>query len=206
MGLMKFINKGYFENDKKFEDCIKQLEKMKEKSLGKTVNFCHGTCCGNCVFNYWCLENGTLDMTSINGTIFGIADAFYDYFIPHLKSEYRAHKKNIKIEELKPSGTLYFKNDLKPSDSEGDKLQGVVPNNHYKTKIEPLEYIIENGFDFVRGNIIKYASRAGKKKGEEINDIKKIIDYALILAKQENINIDFEDIKKLVDYRNCWGK
>lgn len=42
---------------------------------------------------------------------------------------------------------------------------------------------MENGFEFWRGNIIKYASRAGFK-GNEIDDLHKIIRYAQFRINQ----------------------
>jgi hypothetical protein len=50
-------------------------------------------------------------------------------------------------------------------------------------KIQPVEYIHANGFDFLTGNIIKYASRHKNKNGAE--DVKKIIHYAELILKLE---------------------
>lgn len=195
MKLMDFVNKEYFKNDDKFNECINKLKKM-EKASSETRTFCLGyPDCLECVFKKWCDKDESdllLDDFLEEENIIKNEKDFYDYFIPSLILEYKNYKStksDIKVKEVKPN-----------------KIQGVVPNNHYKSKIEPLEYIIANNFDFVRGNIIKYASRAGKKKGEEKNDIKKIIDYALILAIQEGINIDFEELKKVIDYRKEWKK
>lgn len=199
MIVMYYLNKECYEDDYNFRKCINKIKKMKKYVIKENNDYsyisCDGRCSsGNCVFSEKCdYSKNTLEFIKEINKISTIEET-YDFIIKSLLKEYSNYRKNKKT------------NDLKPSDSEGDKLQVVVPNNHYKTKIEPLDYIMKNGFDFVRGNIIKYASRAGKKKGEEVNDIKKIIDYALILAKQENINIDFEDIKKLVDYRKEWKK
>lgn len=56
---------------------------------------------------------------------------------------------------------------------------------HYDLPIEPKDYIMENGFSWVIGNIIRYASRAGRKKYDnmdivdsEITDLRKIQEYA----------------------------
>ncbi|MGL5963973.1 MAG: DUF3310 domain-containing protein, partial [Fusobacteriaceae bacterium] len=70
---------------------------------------------------------------------------------------------------------------------------------HYQSSgIEPINFIMSNKLDFCRGNIIKYAFRAGKKQGEATADITKIIHYALFLAEQENIEIDWNKIRGLV--------
>jgi len=58
------------------------------------------------------------------------------------------------------------------------------PKHYSKWVIEPITYVMTNGFEFWRGNIIKYASRAGHKLYEgmtqeqsEITDLKKTIRY-----------------------------
>lgn len=49
--------------------------------------------------------------------------------------------------------------------------------SHYRDlKIQPIEFIHANGFDFIQGNLIKYASRYKTKNGVE--DLRKIIHYA----------------------------
>lgn len=59
------------------------------------------------------------------------------------------------------------------------------PNHYAKWPIEPATFILRNGMEFWRGNIVKYATRAGHKRYEgmsntesEITDLKKIIRYA----------------------------
>lgn len=59
------------------------------------------------------------------------------------------------------------------------------PRHYARWVIEPISYIMRNGFEFWRGNIVKYASRAGFKLYEgqdpiesEITDLKKVIRYA----------------------------
>ncbi|MGL4997839.1 MAG: DUF6501 family protein [Cetobacterium sp.] len=78
---------------------------------------------------------------------------------------------------------------------------------HYKTgEIEPFDFYHSNGDleAFCKCCINKYTTRLGKKLGEEKKDIKKIIDYALTLAYSKDIEIDFEDLHKLLDYRKGW--
>lgn len=50
-----------------------------------------------------------------------------------------------------------------------------VGGDHYKTSIEPWDYILSNGIDFMEGNIIKYVSRARSKNGA--NDYQKALHY-----------------------------
>lgn len=57
--------------------------------------------------------------------------------------------------------------------------------NHYvgSDNVQAMDLIIASGhgIGFVVGDIIKYASRYGKKKGQERKDILKILHYALFL-------------------------
>lgn len=55
----------------------------------------------------------------------------------------------------------------------------VNPNHYTQFAIQPLTYIRANNLSFTRGNIVKYATRAGHKDGEDaIQDLEKIIRYA----------------------------
>ena len=60
-----------------------------------------------------------------------------------------------------------------------------TPGHYSHYLIEPMTYIIRNKMEFWRGNIVKYASRAGHKTYDgmtavesEITDLKKAIRYA----------------------------
>jgi hypothetical protein len=53
-----------------------------------------------------------------------------------------------------------------------------VGGHHYKLlAIQPSEFIFRNNLNWCAGNIVKYASRAGRK-GPAAEDIRKIIHYA----------------------------
>lgn len=65
------------------------------------------------------------------------------------------------------------------------------PNHYAKWNIEPITYIMRNGMEFWRGNIIKYASRAGSKTYDgmdeiesEITDLEKVRRYAEMRINQ----------------------
>tara|TARA_R100001198_G_C5038151_1_gene100296 strand:+ start:110 stop:421 length:312 start_codon:yes stop_codon:yes gene_type:complete len=67
------------------------------------------------------------------------------------------------------------------------------PQHYLRCKVEPITYIMLNGFEFWRGNIVKYVSRAGYKLYEgkdrvesEIVDLKKAIRYAEMRINQLN--------------------
>ena len=55
-----------------------------------------------------------------------------------------------------------------------------MPKHYTDTKIEPIDYIEDKNLGFCLGNVVKYVSRAGKKKSadktekeKEIQDLKK---------------------------------
>lgn len=71
------------------------------------------------------------------------------------------------------------------------------PSHYTKYAIEPKNFIIRNDMEFWRGNIIKYASRAGSKmypdkdaRESEIVDLKKAIRYAQMRINQLNGEMD----------------
>lgn len=65
--------------------------------------------------------------------------------------------------------------------------------DHYKNgNVEPLDLIIQQGLikDFALGSIIKYATRF--KHTRNLDDLRKIADYAHILCGFEIENITFD--------------
>lgn len=54
---------------------------------------------------------------------------------------------------------------------------------HYKTPIQPVQYIKANNLNFNQGNIVKYISRYKQKNG--LKDLEKIIQYVLFEAYEE---------------------
>ena len=67
------------------------------------------------------------------------------------------------------------------------------PKHYARWVIEPITYIMRNDFEFWRGNIVKYASRAGYKMYEgktqvesEIIDLEKVIRYSQMRINQLN--------------------
>ena len=67
----------------------------------------------------------------------------------------------------------------------------VKPAHYAKWKVEPITFIMENGIEFWRGNIIKYAARAGSKLYDgmdatqsEITDLEKVRRYAEMRINQ----------------------
>lgn len=71
------------------------------------------------------------------------------------------------------------------------------PSHYTKYAIEPKNYILRNHMEFWRGNIIKYASRAGSKMyvgmdefESEVVDLQKVIRYAEMRINQINGEYD----------------
>jgi hypothetical protein len=67
------------------------------------------------------------------------------------------------------------------------------PEHYARWCIEPITFIMRNGIEFWRGNIIKYATRAGYKKYEgkdmdqsEVTDLRKVIRYCEMRINQIN--------------------
>lgn len=61
-----------------------------------------------------------------------------------------------------------------------DKQEG---GDHYKTAIQPIEFIHANKLGFVEGNVVKYVTRHRNKNGAE--DIRKAIHYLELLLDLE---------------------
>ena len=64
---------------------------------------------------------------------------------------------------------------------------------HYSdSQIQAMEYIVStgNGRGFCVGNIFKYLHRYGKKEGENIKDLYKVIHYALLLIHNEKLLLE----------------
>lgn len=60
-----------------------------------------------------------------------------------------------------------------------------VKSTHYRVgKIEPIDFIVANQFDFLEGNVIKYISRY-KFKGSRIKDLEKAKQYVEWLIERE---------------------
>ena len=64
------------------------------------------------------------------------------------------------------------------------KSKNTDPKHYTTNAVEPIDFIVPNNFEFWRGNIVKYASRAGKKSypqkdliESEIADLQKCIRY-----------------------------
>lgn len=65
-----------------------------------------------------------------------------------------------------------------------DPLAYQVSGDHYqKMPIQPVEFIVKNGIDFLSGNAIKYLARHRSKGQAE--DIRKAIHYCEMILQLE---------------------
>lgn len=103
-----------------------------------------------------------------------------------------------KIEEPDPEAAIQDLFDSLPETTAPEVDDHVVKPAHYaKWPIEPITFIMRNGFEFWRGNIVKYASRAGSKLytgmdevQSEITDLQKVIRYAEMRINQLNGEVE----------------
>ena len=58
-----------------------------------------------------------------------------------------------------------------------------IGGTHYsKMKIQPIDYIMENGLDYLQGNCIKYVTRYKDKNGKE--DLLKAQHYIELMIER----------------------
>lgn len=102
---------------------------------------------------------------------------------------YLGEDPNIPTTNLQALGVVnnHYEEDAAWCTEEEDEDLVEQPSHYAQYFIEPITYIERNGFSFWRGNIIKYASRAGSKiypgktdNESEILDLQKVIRYAQI--------------------------
>ena len=84
--------------------------------------------------------------------------------------------------DMKPDGIGYGKKDLEGA---MDFLYGKLEKPHYQSRggIEPIDFIVSNGMDFLEGNVIKYIYRYPQKGG--LSALEKAQDYLRILIERE---------------------
>lgn len=62
-------------------------------------------------------------------------------------------------------------------------------SQHYsQNRIQAAEFILDAGLGtgFCLGNVIKYATRYGKKNGHNLDDLRKIVHYAILAIHNHN--------------------
>jgi hypothetical protein len=89
---------------------------------------------------------------------------------------------------------MSYKKAIKKHEKEQQKQRECMitkPQHYHQFTIEPSDFIMKNRFSFWKGNIVKYASRAGEKiydgmdiTQSEITDLRKAIRYAEMRINQ----------------------
>lgn len=65
-----------------------------------------------------------------------------------------------------------------------------VGGSHYQLAIQPIDYIMENGLDYMQGNVIKYVTRYKDKGG--VDDLRKAAHYIdMMIARELEHGYDF---------------
>lgn len=77
-----------------------------------------------------------------------------------------------------------------------DYIDSTYGKHYSMNKIQSTEFIFDagHGDGFCLGNIIKYAQRFGKKEGRNLDDLLKILHYAIILLGVENENKETREL------------
>jgi len=88
-------------------------------------------------------------------------------------------------DNVRPNDTDELVRDLK--DFANRQFDDITKPEHYCAgfQIEPLDYILKNGLDFLEGNIIKYISRYDMKGG--VKDLNKAKFYLEKLIERETL-------------------
>lgn len=72
-----------------------------------------------------------------------------------------------------------------------------VGGDHYKLKIEPIDFITENEIPFCLANVVKYICRKKGNRSKQIEDLRKAIHYLeLHLEKVYKVDPQGEDLPK----------
>ena len=68
-----------------------------------------------------------------------------------------------------------------------DRQEG---GDHYRTmKIQPMQFCMENGFDFATSNVIKYVTRRKGDNAKRAEDLRKAIQCIHIIAEHEGLDL-----------------
>lgn len=125
-------------------------------------------------------KEGVIVAISLDGTM-------YDVFLENFNAGHgglshdgthnhlilKEHEMELVADKAEPEYSL-------PSSDEGTKVMS--PNQHYETAVQPIEFMQANMapeefVGFLKGNIIKYAGRCGRKDAP-LKEAKKIKQYA----------------------------
>ena len=66
-------------------------------------------------------------------------------------------------------------------------MSNITRPEHYKSTIEPIDFIVANKLNFIEGNIIKYVVRYKQKNGlEDLLKAQEYLKRLIELVKNEN--------------------
>ena len=84
-----------------------------------------------------------------------------------------------------------------------DYIDSTYGKHYSMNKIQSTEFIFDSGHGdgFCLGNIIKYAQRFGKKEGRNLDDLLKILHYAIIL-----LGVEIEDKETRKSYTSKYNQ
>lgn len=81
-----------------------------------------------------------------------------------------------------------------------DALKVQVGGGHYnELKIQPVEFIMANGWDFCAGSVLKYVTRYANKNGRQ--DLEKAFHF--VELRQELVNVRFNGKQAVQAYDYC---
>ena len=82
-------------------------------------------------------------------------------------------------------------------------LDTQVGGEHYKTPIQPVQFIHANNLNFIEGNVVKYITRWRTKGGVET--LEKIKHYIDLLIELEGLNGSVSSTAKRSDNPDSTG-
>ena len=66
-------------------------------------------------------------------------------------------------------------------------MNNITSPEHYKSTIEPIDFIVANKLNFIEGNIVKYVVRYKQKNGlEDLLKAQEYLKRLIELVKNEN--------------------
>ena len=66
-------------------------------------------------------------------------------------------------------------------------MNNITSPEHYKSTIEPIDFIVANKLNFIEGNIVKYVVRYKQKNGlEDLIKAQEYLKRLIELVKNEN--------------------
>ena len=125
-------------------------------------------------------------------TLYRVDDKMTNYDKDEERRQYDPQMRYVEKLGLDPEGEQSFGNakfveELK--DYHNRQFDDITKPEHYCAgfQIEPLDYILKNGLDFLEGNIIKYISRYDMKGGvKDLNKAKFYLDKLIERETQKN--------------------